>query len=1006
MMNMQGSDPSARSASNWKLTSFVEEHIDTSDSVPYVCILESWLKRHITDAQIAIPNYEIIRQDRKVRSGGGVLLYVHNSLPGSDVSTYDDDVCGAVVCYIKSINTKVAAVYRPPDTDIHRFENLLKFLHNKLNAGDPDKFTEFVIMGDFNLPGINWSSSQSYIKQRASSNSNTLLLEFMENNLLSQYVKQPTRQRNILDLFLTNNPNLVLQTTSEKTNLSDHNIVTIHTTYNLMSHTKCKKPLFENQSFRDLNLQKANFELINSDLNSTDWEYLKSICPANDFPELFRLIVLQICMEHTPNKSQQSNMNPHTRARNTLRRRKRKIKPQISALVQANPNSSKLVKLRAEMHDIEKKITDSIADQKREAEGKALAKIIENPRYFFSYAKRFAKRKSTVGPLLNKDKVLEDDPKKMADILQTQYSSVFSDPTSTKKKCPKLNLNIKDTISSIDITTDKIIKAIDEISIDSSCGQDDIPAIVLKNCKHAVCLPIKLIWEDSLQRGYIAKRYKDQTVTPVHKKSSKAEPANYRPISLTSHVIKIFERIIRNDLVTHLEHQNLLCRNQHGFRRGRSCLTQLLLHIDIILHNLLHNKDTDVIYLDYAKAFDKVDHQILLKKLHAYGVRGKLLTWLNVYLSNRDQTVVINGEHSHPAKVVSGVPQGTVLGPILFIIYLNDLQCCIKNSVISSFADDTRIKKAIDATQDTLLLQSDLDCAIIWSDENNMLLHQQKFELITHSAGHKNILHELPFQSEFIEYHTADGSLISPQATVRDLGVTISSDLTWSPHINNISDDARQITSWILSVFSDRSANTLMPLYKTLVRSKLEYNSPLWNPVKIEDIKHLEAVQRTLTSRISEVKHLSYWERLKTLNLMSLQRRRERFTILQVYKIYKGLTPNDLQLEFTESVRRGPCCKIPPLAKTCSSRTQTKFDASFRVQGAKLWNRIPRDIRCKSTLSSFKSALTRYLLLLQDCPPVPGISSQNSVLDVLPGEQPLEAVEDDGGREVRNRMTR
>ena len=132
---------------------------------------------------------------------------------------------------------------------------------------------------------------------------------------------------------------------------------------------------------------------------------------------------------------------------------------------------------------------------------------------------------------------------------------------------------------------------------------------------------------------------------------------------------------------------------------------------------------------------------------------------------------------------------------------------------------------------------------------------------------------------------------------------------------------------------------------------------------------------------------------------MSLQRRRERFIILQVYTIFKGLTPNDLQLEFTEATRRGPCCKIPPLVKTCSSGTQTKLDASFRVQGAKLWNKIPRVIRCKPTLSSFKSALTRYLLLLQDCPPVPGISSANSILDVLPGDLQLETVEDDGGRE-------
>ena len=233
---------------------------------------------------------------------------------------------------------------------------------------------------------------------------------------------------------------------------------------------------------------------------------------------------------------------------------------------------------------------------------------------------------------MNENKDLEDDPKKMADILQDQYSSVFSDPSSTKKKCPKLNLNVNETICDINITTEKVIKAIDEIAIDSACGEEDIPAIVLKNCKHNLSYPILLIWQESFNRGYIAKQYKNQIITPVHKKSSKAEPANYRPIALTSHIIKIFERIIRDQLVAHLEGQNLLCRNQHGFRKGRSCLTQLLLHIDKVLHNLLESKDTDVIYLDYAKAFDKVDHQILLRKNY---MRGKLLTWLHCYLSNR-----------------------------------------------------------------------------------------------------------------------------------------------------------------------------------------------------------------------------------------------------------------------------------------------------------------------------------------------------------------------------------
>ena len=218
--------------------------------------------------------------------------------------------------------------------------------------------------------------------------------------------------------------------------------------------------------------------------------------------------------------------------------------------------------------------------------------------------------------------------------------------------------------------------------------------------------------------------------------------------------------------------------------------------------------DTDVIYLDYAKAFDKVDHQILLNKLYSYGIRGKLLMWMNSYLTNRWQTVTINGKSSNPAKVISGVPQGTVLGPILFIIYLNDLEKCIKHSVISSFADDTRLKKSINTVNDTLLLQDDLHNSVTWSDESNMQLHQHKFELLSCTTDRSALLKELPFSQEFSEYTTSDGSIISPVSAVRDLGVTITPDLSWSLHISNIVNDARRLSSWILSVFIDRSADT------------------------------------------------------------------------------------------------------------------------------------------------------------------------------------------------------
>ena len=214
--------------------------------------------------------------------------------------------------------------------------------------------------------------------------------------------------------------------------------------------------------------------------------------------------------------------------------------------------------------------------------------------------------------------------------------------------------------------------------------------------------------------------YKEQTIPPIHKKDSKAIAEHYRPVSLTSHVMKVFERIIRKHLVKYLEENNLLCRNQHGFRSGKSCLSQLLSHIDSILTNGLEGLDTDVIYLDFAKAFDKVDHEILLRKLFNAGIQGPMLVWLKSFLEERYQTVHLNGFKSYRSLVKSGVPQGTVLGPILFLIYINDMDCCLKHSFCSMFADDSLIIHKISGVCDTRLLQEDILNVTKWASQNNM----------------------------------------------------------------------------------------------------------------------------------------------------------------------------------------------------------------------------------------------------------------------------------------------
>ena len=405
-------------------------------------------------------------------------------------------------------------------------------------------------------------------------------------------------------------------------------------------------------------------------------------------------------------------------------------------------------------------------------------------------------------------------------------------------------------------------------------------------------------------------------------------------------------------------------------------------HVDTILRNFLENNSTDSIYLDYAKAFDKVDHTLLLEKLYSYGIRGKIHAWLTSYLRNRIQTVVINGVKSYPATVQSGVPQGTVLGPVLFILYLNDLTKCIKHSYVSSFADDTRLLKEIQTTLDVDLLQTDLNESIRWSAENNMSLHTDKFEYLCHNTGSSKLLQELPFSSEFYKYTTDDGTCITPASMVCDLGINITPELLWSPHINIITNSARKVTSWALSVFKDRSATTMLLLYKSLIRSKVEYNCPLWDPTKVEDIVTLESIQRSFTSKIASVSELHYWERLEKLNLMSLQRRRERYSIIVIYKILHKIIPNDLNIAFVTSERRGIRVKIPSIQRDSKLKYITQYDASFPVRASKLWNRIPANLTTKSSMESFKSALTRYLQSFPDHPPIQGLSSKNSLLDL------------------------
>ena len=979
-------NPSASSNARWKvhdLQALVNIEQEKNHSIPFIALTETWLKSYIKDAQLHIPDYVVSRSDRNKRVGGGVALYSHQNIPVSGYATFDDGICQVLFSRFDTLKTCVAVVYRPPNTPAASFSSVIDFLNCEINDVSDETY-QLHLTGDFNFPCVDWEScsttSGGSSDDRSSAES---LFRFMSDHLLNQYVLSSTRGSNVLDLFFTNNDRLVTNVSSLSTDLSDHNLVDIMISSNPLGPDQLHSPQleFDQNSFRSIDFHNANFDEVRQRLKDVDWDMLRELCTSEEFPVLFTYTLYQICQASIPQKKVGTGK---PKALNALRRRKKRLNARYNAILEhGNAEHAKNIqnKLALVCYEMKEAINKNL-DMK---ELRAVQKIKSNPKFFYSYAKSKSNVKSNINMLFNSREEVVTGKEDMANILQDQFNSVFSDPDSPHVKSPDFeppSISKPFEDYEVDVTNADIISAISDIKSDSACGPDGVPAVLLKNCADELCEPIKLIWSESFHTGIVPEFYKQSYVTPLYKKGDRARALNYRPVSLTSHVIKVYERVLRKIMVAYLEDNNILCHNQHGFRSGRSCLTQMLSHFDDVLLGLTNNKDTDAIYLDYAKAFDKVDHRLLLAKLHRYGFSSQMISWVKSFLTNRPQNVVLDGQHSYSAAILSGVPQGTVLGPILFILFINDMDKCVKHSSVRFFADDTRVSKHISSEADTAQLQEDLNNIIEWSTNNNMMLHEDKFDLMVHLHRPRFELYQLPFVCEQMTYTVSTGDILYPVQELKDLGVIVSSDLSWRKHINAIVSRAKAVAAWVFSVFKTRDTLTMLTLYKSVVRSHLEYCCILWNPSSLTDIQLLESVQRTFTSRIWGVQHLNYWERLRALGLMSLQRRRERYIIIQMWKILYARCPNDLNVQFSAPSRQGTRAKVPTLSKSSSQHHQTLYDHSFAVLGPRLWNTLPSHLPEIADLETFKHNLTKFLLTFSDNPPVPGYkcANDNSIL--------------------------
>ena len=537
-----------------------------------------------------------------------------------------------------------------------------------------------------------------------------------------------------------------------------------------------------------------------------------------------------------------------------------------------------------------------------------------------------------------------------ANILNSFFASVFVHEDD--KPTPSFKTNYTSTLNNINITTEDMLKRLNQLKVTKSSGPDGIHPKILFENSDQLAYPFKLLFDLTLSSGKIPKKWKTAEVKPIFKKGDKHIAGNYRPVSLTSIICKIFETFIRDALCSHLTTNNLLSPFQYGFCKGRSCVTQLLATLSDWLKCLDINIPVDAIYLDFQKAFDTVPHKRLLSKLSGYGIVNNVLNWIEDFLSDRTQYVTVNNYSSPKVPVSSGVPQGSVLGPSLFVYFINDLPNFCE-TLLHIFADDTKVYQSITSHNDCCKLQETIHALNDWSDKWLIKFNINKCKVL--HLGHNN--------PQF-NYTMRDGeNQITLDKTIceKDLGVNIDNKLTFNKHIITQVKKARGTAGVINRSIINKIPKVMLPLYKSMVRSNLEYANVVWSPYTKKNINLIENVQRQYTRKIFGLKNLPYEERLKALRLPSLTYRRLRGDLIEMYKIihniYDPITKSCLFSMVPDSsiTRKNNSLNI---TKVRTHKNPFKYFFSNRINC--IWNYLPNHIVNANNLNIFKNKIDAH----------------------------------------------
>lgn len=745
---------------------------------------------------------------------GGVCVYYKEGLPltrRDDISNFDQ----CVVCEIKVKKSKcfVSCMYRSQNESEEEREMFCQKFETTCHNMALEKPMGCFIVGDFNAKCTSWWPDE--INNQCGLMLNDISTFYSYTQLIHQPTNfEPNKSPSCIDLFFTTQPNLVLESgvLPSPSKTCHHQII-----FDKIKFEVFRPPPFKREVWH---FKEARVDLIRLSIDRFDWHGAFANLGVDQQVELFTETLLNNFRNFIPHelKTCKAKDSPWMTndIKKALQRKNRLYKKYISredkhVLDEHNSRCYNLIASRKESYysNLGHKLNNSKTSSKA----------------YWSILNRFMGRSKTpvIPPLLVEDK-LETDFQKQANFFNEYFSSQCCTLTNSST-LPPFSLFTNHSTSKVVFNDDDISKILKDLNPNKAHGFDSISKKMIQICGDSIVRPLSAIFKNALKSGTFPENWKKGNIVPVHKKSSKQQVNNYRPISLLPIFGKVFEKVIFNNLFNYFQSNNILTDKQSGFRPGDSCVNQLVAITHEIYKAFDGNTSLEIrgVFLDMSKAFNKVWHDGLLFKLKSYGVQGELFSVLENYLKNRQQRVVLNGQHSTWKDVLAGFPQRSVLGPLLFLIYINDLP----NNLVSStklFADDTSLFSIVTSIEKSCNdLNGDLDAIKMWAHQWKMSfnpdLNKQASEVVFSKKRTPNIQPPLLFNNAHV--------LVVPYQKHR--GLTLDGKLAFDHHLNEKIAKANRGIGLIKQLSGSLPRSALVTMYRSFVRPHLDYADVIYD---------------------------------------------------------------------------------------------------------------------------------------------------------------------------------